>query len=237
MPLVGTLNELRQVPKSYASVVRIDPEDVRNICLACQAFWQHNGNTSQPHALLASGKHSDGYVNLSLVLKYPEFCELIGASLATQIKGVVGNDFLKNWGGKLYIAGVACAGITPSYVAARELRAIHIYAEKGDDPEKMKCRFDGIGDGLVIQVGDLETTLSSTAKAATAIKAVNPNACIYDPAFAIVNRSGQETLMDRRVYSLLAVAMNDYPADDCPLCKGGSKPIKPKQNWAKFATP
>ena len=43
------------------------------------ALWVHDGNPLRPHALLSSGKHSDGFFNSELVMEDPssfdEACE------------------------------------------------------------------------------------------------------------------------------------------------------------------
>jgi hypothetical protein len=39
---------------------------------------------------------------------------------------------------------------------------------------------------------------------------------------------------DYQVIALLEKEIHDWHPSECPLCKGGSKALKPKQNWQRF---
>ena len=47
------------------------------------AFWEYNGkpNSKKPHALLKSGKHSNGFIACKNVLTYVQMCELFAGEI------------------------------------------------------------------------------------------------------------------------------------------------------------
>jgi orotate phosphoribosyltransferase len=51
---------------------------------------------------------------------------------------------------------------------------------------------------------------------------------------ALVNRSGLEEVNGWKIVALIDQAMPMWVADECPLCKEGSEPVRPKDNWARL---
>ncbi len=50
------------------------------------AYWLHDGNPNRPHALLASGNHSDGYFDASLVIADPALLNQSGTDLRKRLE-------------------------------------------------------------------------------------------------------------------------------------------------------
>jgi hypothetical protein len=58
-----------------------------------------------------------------------------------------------------------------------------------------------------------------------------PDEQILPYIIALVNRSGSGELAGRKIRALLTPVIHAWPPADCPLCKAGSQPVRPKSNW------
>ena len=139
-----------------------------------------------------------------------------------------------------WVVGSPYAAITFSYELARQLDARHGFAEK--DPKNPKqmiwnpSRFPIPANAVVLQCEELITTLGTTLEVREAITKGNPNpvhllpivaAAVYRPAhFGDCDPVTVVALIEREVKS--------WKPDECPLCKQGSEPLRPRegQNWA-----
>lgn len=187
------------------------------------AIWTFNyeGDPKAPHALLTSGNHSDGFVDCLQLLKYPRATEIIVEQLVKQM-GI--DDGRAKW-----VFGSPMAGVTLAFAMARRLRVIAGFTDKTAEGKVQKRFKIKTSDGVLL-VEELITTLKTTREQ---INAIGPANCL--PLLGVFfNRSGETTLDDIQITSVVDKKITNWTPEECPLCKNGSEAIKPKQNWERL---
>jgi orotate phosphoribosyltransferase len=203
------------------------------------ALWFHNGNPATPHAELASGKHSDGFFNSRLVI--PDY-NLLGQAASDLVEKLASSGRIN-----LSMVDVVVGPQTGATKLAMFV-AESISARSGKfcsfaSPEKVEVggvksmRFSLLEAEMlprrkILLVDDVNTTGGSADLAAKA--AVACGGTVFNNVLVLVNRSGQEHAMGRKVISLINRRLSMWEPSECPLCKQGSKAIKPKDNWAQL---
>ncbi len=202
------------------------------------ALWIHDGNPKRPHALLTSGKHSDGFFNSGLVTEDPFLlhaaCQDLRVLLQDQfntrmIKRVVGPAM-----GAITMAHCIAYSINQSFGASDDHHnCLSAFTEKESDSASKRMilkRFALRPGELVLPVEDVLTTGGSVELTATAVAeaggALVPFVCV------LVNRSGLAEVGGKKIVALIDRPMPMWTLEECPLCKQGSVAIRPKDNWA-----
>jgi hypothetical protein len=223
-------------------------QEVEHIITLANGFWRHNGDSFAPHAVLRSGKHSDGFVALPEALKYVAINNLFASALARKIHNNVYHNQRIHW-----VVGSDHAAGTFSYAVAEELRKSlfyrgvkHDFTEKavvnGEEVQKWSRHVIG-KDEFVLQVEELCTTNLTLGRVREGINNAHPDYTIsYVPVVGMaVNRTGRDMFHGRKVVSLLDITFNEWNVgrgEECPLCKGGSKPLtdvkKSVETWNKL---
>lgn len=193
-------------------------------------FFDYNGDLKAPHAELTSGRCSDGYVNSAPVLADPEVGRTLAWQLTTQL---FGRDIYPDW-----VVGSAYAAITLSYHLALVMGAKHGFVEKDPkDPKRMVwSRFVIPTGASVLQCEELITTLQTTIEVEQAIRAGNPNPVELLPeVVTVVHRPAALPVETSRIIvPLVQRVVKSWTPDECPLCKQGSKRLRPKSHWAEL---
>lgn len=186
------------------------------------AIWIHNGSPDQPHALLTSGLHSDGFVNCTFVTQHPK---VLQSAVSEGLKDLL-SETNAEW-----VIGSAFGAITLAHAIAYHLGARSGFTEK--DGELMKLsRFEISSGDRVLVVEDTITTGGSTKKTIEGIKAAGvDDSRILPYIVSLVNRSGKDDLDGRKIRALLTLDIHAWTPADCPLCKIGSQAVRPKGNW------
>lgn len=186
------------------------------------AIWIHNGSPDQPHALLTSGLHSDGFVNCTFVTQHPT---ILQSAVSEGLRDVL-SDTKAEW-----VIGSAFGAITLAHAIAYHLGARSGFTEK--DGELMKLsRFEIAPEDRVLVVEDTITTGGSTKKTIEGIKAAGvDDSRILPYIVSLVNRSGKDDLDGRKIRALLTLDIHAWTPAECPLCKIGSQAVRPKGNW------
>jgi len=204
-------------------------------------FDYRRGVPGAPHAVLTSGKHSDGYVNSTPVLENPENVVLLATELIERMNSRNAFHLLAvDW-----IVGSSYADITFSYEVARQLGVRHGFAEKNPwyddmDPQQPKFiwnRFRIPGGALVLQIEELITTLGTAVEVRRAVVRGNPDEPVrFLPDVGTIIYRPPTLLRDSliNVISLVTREVRSWRPEDCPLCAGGSPAVKPKTHWAEF---
>src|SRR5437762_6062312 len=73
---------------------------LREMLETAEALWLHSGDPSDPHAVLTSGKHSDGFADVLRLLRFANISFAYAGELSTMIRGayngpidwVIGSD-------------------------------------------------------------------------------------------------------------------------------------------------
>jgi orotate phosphoribosyltransferase len=204
------------------------------------ALWLHNGNPKQPHALLTSGQHSNGFFNSGLVSEDPALLIEASFDLARAVAEEINIDLLT------YVVGPALGAVTLAHCVAsafqrwtRELckSSFTEKVEHSDGTTSMVLKRSTLkeGEDEVLVVEDVLTTGGSAEKTIEAVSHAGGHAA---PVVAVlVNRSGLTHVRGgRKIVALIDHPMPMWMASECPLCKQGSEAIRPKgaENWARL---
>ena len=181
------------------------------------------------HFLLASGNHSKRYLQSAKVLEDPKRAELICNALAQMIK---------DSGLKIdTVCAPALGGVLAGYELARSLGLRSIFVEKKEGGMELRRGFEVQKGENILICEDIITTGGSAMKAALAIEELGANVV----AFASLANRGfckregsnliakKECKLSSKVpfFALDDFTFEMYAPNECPLCKEGSKAIKP----------
>jgi orotate phosphoribosyltransferase len=199
------------------------------------AFWTHDGNAKRPHALLTSGKHSNGFFNSELVIEHPRlFMEAAQDLVNMLMADGLDIESIDR------VVGPAMGAITLASNVAfciddlRQKTCLTAYAEKdGCGNMIFRKTYIKTGERLLIVEDVLTTgqTINAVVRHAKALGAI-----ITPFVGVLVNRSGFATVDDRSIVALIDPHMPIWEANQCPLCAQGSEVIRPKGviNWERL---
>ena len=190
---------------------------------AIGAVWIHNGDMTRPHALLTSGRHSNGFVNTGLLTCRPDSIRRILTEPNGYSAGLSAAD------GVDWVIGSALGAVTWAFALGGVLNARSGFTEKDGDAMALK-RFDLLKTDRVLVCEDVISTGGSTLKTLAAVRATG--ATILPLIAVLVNRSGLKELDGLPILSLLDLSIDSWDPADCPLCKAGSAVVRPKSNWS-----
>lgn len=200
------------------------------------ALWIHDGNPKRPHALLTSGKHSNGFFNSRLVI--PDEVLLTEAALdlveifasayggyfedvevvvgpqtgATKLAELVSGEFAKKTNSQ-------CFSSSP---AKGEIDGERVMIFSDEDLKLLSGKSVLLCEDVISTGGSIDLTAEAV---------VNAGGVVMPYVLTLVNRSGLSEIGCRRVISLIDREMPMWEPDDCPLCKQGSEAVRPKDNW------
>lgn len=201
------------------------------------AAWVHDGDPKNPHAELTSGLCSNAYFDCPRVLCRPDLAQNLAWQMAALLEKKQGIGF----GGADWVVGSAYAAITFSYEVAKLLDAIHGFTEKDPaDPtgKKMLWRRMQIPSGAkVLQIEELITTSHTFKEVKRAIEEGNIEPVEFLPAVGALIHRPRKLPVDYDGIKILALVEQEVWAvkpEDCPLCKAGSRRLRPKSNWAEL---
>lgn len=200
------------------------------------AIWKHDGNPRRPHMLLRSDQHSSGFCYSELILEDPWLLQQGCRALAGGLHGY-GLDLER----VDRVVGPAMGAVTLAHDLAREIRQLHgqaktcfrAYTEKIPGGDGKALRFDKsqIRPGeQVLLVEDVLTTGGSVERSAELVEQAGGVVLPY--VAALLNRSGQSKIAGREIVALINLHMPTWSAEECPLCREGSRAIgKSAENW------
>ncbi len=123
---------------------------------------------------------------------------------------------------------------------ARLKRAVFVFTEKTGEEQIWSGRFDVPEKATFVHVEDLITTTGTVDKVHNEMIKAVPNiqfSGINGKAIVLSVVHRPERLMvypNYEVVSLIEQEVHSWEQSECPICKKGSEPLKPKPNWAKF---
>jgi len=177
-------------------------------------IFEKTGGILKGHFLLTSGRHSDTYMQCAKLFVYPDESEKLCKELAKTLKNYKAD----------YIVAPAVGGIIIGYEIARQAGLPNFFAERQDGVFTLRRGFELPKGSKVIVVEDVITTGGSVKEV---IELVDKLGSIAVCVGCIVDRSNGKVDFKIPMHSLLAIDVKSYDADDCPLCRDGSKPYKP----------
>lgn len=181
------------------------------------------------HFLLASGNHSNRYLQSAKVLEYPKKAALLTDALATMIQdaGIEVDT----------VCAPALGGVLAGYELARSLDVRSIFVEKKEGGMELRRGFEVSQGEKIIICEDIITTGGSAWKAAQAIEALGGKIVAFA---SLANRGfckrvgGNDTAQpecalpnDVPLFALDDFTFQMFTPEECPLCKEGSSAIKP----------
>lgn len=181
------------------------------------------------HFLLASGNHSNRYLQSAKVLEYPKKASELTDALAEMIRshGIEVDT----------VCAPALGGVLAGYELARSLDVRSIFVEKKEGGMELRRGFEIEQGEKVIICEDIITTGGSALKAAKAIEALGGEvvafASLANRGFCKRVGSDNEAKAecslpnDVPLFALDDFTFEMYAPEECPMCKEGSTAIKP----------
>ncbi len=181
------------------------------------------------HFILSSGHHSSNYLQSAKVLEDPKKGEMLAAELAKIIKeaGIEADT----------VCAPALGGLIAGYELARALGTRSIFVERKNGIMELRRGFEVKKGERVIVCEDVITTGGSAMEAAEIIERLGAEVVAFA---ALANRGfckryGTENTAkpscklpkDKPFFSLADFEFDDFLPEECPMCKAGSKAVKP----------
>jgi orotate phosphoribosyltransferase len=165
------------------------------------------------HFLLASGKHSDTYLQCAKVLQYPKFSEEVSKALAEKLSDLEVDT----------VCGPALGGVVIGYELARQLDAKAIFTERKEGVMMLRRGFTIEPGERIVVSEDVVTTGGSVVEVIDVLTGLGAEVVAIT---AIVDRGGGDSL-GKRFESLLKVQPPTWTPEECPLCQAGGVAVKP----------
>jgi orotate phosphoribosyltransferase len=173
------------------------------------ALLNKTGALLQGHFKLSSGLHSPNYVQCALLLEAPRNAKALGEALAAKVRAIRPQK----------IVAPAMGGLIIGYTVAESLDKPMIFTERKDGEMTLRRGFKIERGERVVIVEDVVTTGKSTNETA---KVVAAHGGLVFGFASILNRSGKQNPFDAPFESLLALDLETYQPEKCPLCAAGS---------------
>ncbi len=182
------------------------------------SLFVERGALLDGHFLLSSGLHSPRYLQCARVLMDPALATRLGGALAESLR-----DALDGTPPGAVVAP-ALGGVLVAHEVARAFGCRGLFTERQDGVMTLRRGFTLEAGEPVVVVEDAITTGKSTREVLDAVKACRARVLAVG---SLVDRSVGEVDFGVPRRSLVRLEVPTYPADACPLCAGGSRPVKP----------
>jgi orotate phosphoribosyltransferase len=176
------------------------------------------GALKQGHFLLASGRHSDRYLEKFDLLRNPVATSAVLQPLATR---------LLDWGIDV-IVGPTTGGILLAFELARQLGIPAAYAERsgeGLSGREIKRSTIFTPGSKIFVIDDILTTGGSIAETLTALRAFPIE--VVGIAVLADRSGGSVRFGEIPMIPLLSLSIESWTARECPLCAAGIPLVKP----------
>lgn len=182
------------------------------------------------HFLLASGNHSNRYLQSAKVLEYPKKAAELTDALAAMIREA-GIEVAT-------VCAPALGGVLAGYELARSLDVRSIFVEKKEGGMELRRGFEIAPGEKVIICEDIITTGGSALKAAKAIEELGGKVVAFASLAnrGFCHREGSDIKAkpecqlpsDIPFFSLGDFTFEIYTPEECQICKSGeSEAVKP----------
>jgi orotate phosphoribosyltransferase len=182
------------------------------------SLFVERGALLDGHFLLSSGLHSPRYLQCARVLMDPPLATRLGADLAGALRGALGGA------APGAVVAPALGGVLVAHEVARAFGCRGLFTERQDGRMTLRRGFTLAAGEPVVVVEDAITTGKSTREVLDAMEAAGARVLAVG---SLVDRSVGEVDFGVPRRSLLRIEAPTYPAESCPQCAAGSKPVKP----------
>jgi orotate phosphoribosyltransferase len=181
------------------------------------ALFKDSDALLQGHFKLTSGKHSEWYFEKIRLIENPAALEKIIDLLVEKIRSEK-KEFE-------YVISPAYGAIAIGFLAALKLGKKFAFTQRVEEKMTFRSGFTGLDGSRAVVIEDILTTGGSLNEVVECLK---QRAIRLAGIYVLVDRTAGEVLIEGRpVGSLLAMKIQAFEPDACPLCKQGVPLIKP----------
>jgi orotate phosphoribosyltransferase len=184
------------------------------------SLFKETGALLEGHFILTSGMHSDRYFQCAKVLQYPRHAEALCRDLAERLRSA----------GATAVVSPAVGGILVGHEIGRALDVRALFTERADGVMILRRGFEIKPGETVIVAEDVTTTGGSVKEVMEAVRAAGGRVAAVA---AIVDRSGGKAEFGVPYHSLLRMEVTNHPPEACPMCRSGSRAVKPGSRGLK----
>jgi orotate phosphoribosyltransferase len=182
------------------------------------SLFIERGALLEGHFLLSSGLHSPRYLQCARVLMDPALATRLGGALAERLREALGGAQPGA------VVAPALGGVLVAHEVARAFGCRGLFTERMDGVMMLRRGFTLDAGEPVVVVEDAITTGKSTREVLDAMKTLGARVLAVG---SLVDRSVGEVDFGVPRRSLVRLDVPTYPAESCPLCAAGSRPVKP----------
>lgn len=176
-------------------------------------IFRENSALLEGHFVLSSGLHSDRYIQCALVLQYPRIAGCLCSELAEKVRDL----------GASVVAAPALGGVIVAHEVARALGIRALFTERQMGAMSLRRGFSFSPGEPTLVVEDVITTGGSTRETIACVKQGGGSVVGVG---ALIDRSGGADLGVPKS-ALATLAVQNFDAADCPLCRSGIPAVKP----------
>ena len=194
-----------------------------------EAIYKENKAFLQGHFLLSSGKHSGFYLQSAKVLESP----ILAGKLCDELAKIIENSGISFES----ICSPALGGLLAGYELARACGKRFIFTERVGGVMSLRRGFEVQKGEKFIVCEDIITTGGSALESALVLEqlggVVVGFAALANRGFCAVSnlgtkgRENAKLPSDLPLFALGNFEFDIYEPSECPLCKDGSKAVKP----------
>jgi orotate phosphoribosyltransferase len=176
-------------------------------------IFRENAALLEGHFILSSGLHSDRYIQCALVLQYPRIAGQLCSELAEKVRDL----------GASVVAAPALGGVIVAHEVARALGIRALFTERQMGAMSLRRGFSFSPGEPTLVVEDVITTGGSTRETMACVKQGGGSVVGVG---ALIDRSDGANLGVPKS-ALVTLAVQNFDAADCPLCRSGIPAVKP----------
>lgn len=194
-----------------------------------EQIYKDAGAYLQGHFLLTSGNHSQFYLQSAKVLENP----ILAGELAGELAEIISKNGVKFDA----VCSPAIGGILAGYELARAAKKRFIFTERVEKVMTLRRGFEVKNGEKFVICEDIITTGGSALEAAKIIESLGGEvvafAALANRGFCSLANFKNESKnscklpADKPLFALGNFEFEIYEPEICPLCKTGSKAIKP----------
>ena len=171
---------------------------------------RETGALLEGHFQLASGVHSDRYLEKFNLLQWPGHTEAACRPIVEAARPLAPRT----------VAGPTTGGVILAYEAARQLGLRGVIAERNPDGPGRRIQRDfrlEAGERVLV-IDDVLTSGGSVRDTLDAVRLAGGEPIAVG---VLVDRSAGRVAFDVPLFASMTLDLDTYPPDDCPLCRDG----------------